>query len=158
MESKEELKIIKTAILNEVEGQFFYRLAAEKTESEEVRDAFLVLAGEEEKHEKWLRNLFDQAADGAGAVVAADEPGVFTWDHAGTETGSIEVSAFHIGILMEKSSVDFYRQAAAKTALPAAKQLYENLIKWEENHLASLEKIYDNLKEEWWGKQGFSPA
>ena len=158
MESKEERKILKTAILNEVEGQFFYRLAAEKTESEEVRDAFLILAGEEEKHEKWLRNLFHQAADGAAAVVAASEPGVFTWDRAGTETGSLEVSAFHIGILMEKSSIDFYRQAAEKASLPAAKQLYASLIGWEENHLASLEKIYDGLRDEWWARQEFSPA
>ena len=72
MDSKAELKILKTAILNEVEGQFFYRLAAEKTESQEVRDAFLILAGEEEKHEKWLREIFAQAAgkDQAGRIHA----------------------------------------------------------------------------------------
>jgi len=158
MDAKAELKILKTAILNEVEGQFFYRLAAEKTESEEVRDAFLVLAGEEEKHEKWLREIFAQAADGASAVVAPDEPGVFTWERAGTETGSLEVSAFHIGILMEKASADFYRRAAAKTSLPAARNLYEKLAQWEDTHLASLEKIYDDLREEWFAKQEFSPA
>jgi len=158
MDSRAELKILKTAILNEIEGQFFYRLAAEKTGSEEVRNAFLLLAGEEEKHEKWLRNLFDQSGEGAGAVVAAEEPGIFTWKRAGTESGSLEVSAFHIGILMEQSSIDFYRQAAGKTTLPAARQLYEKLVKWEEDHLASLEKIYDDLRDEWWDKQGFSPA
>jgi len=158
VDSKAELKILKTAILNEVEGQFFYRLAAEKTASEEVRDAFLVLAGEEEKHEKWLRAIYDQTADGAGAVVAAHEPGIFSWERTGTETGSLEVSAFHIGILMEKSSIDFYRQATEKTSLPAAKKLYEKLIQWEDAHLTSLEKIYDDLQEDWWAKQGFSPA
>lgn len=158
MESKADLKILKTAILNEVEGQFFYRLAAEKTASEEVRDTFLVLAGEEEKHEQWLRRLFEQAADGASAVVAAEEPGIFSWGRTGTETGSLEVSAFHIGILMEKSSIDFYRRAAERTSLPAGKALYEKLVQWEDAHLTSLEKIYDDLQEDWWAKQGFSPA
>jgi len=39
-----------------------------------------------------------------------------------------------------------------------ARALYRKLVIWEQSHLNGFEKIYDTLKEEWWEKQGFSPA
>ena len=39
-------------------------------------------------------------------------PGIFEPGKVKPESGSLEVSVFRIGIMMEKASMDFYRQAA----------------------------------------------
>ena len=68
------------------------------------------------------------------------------------------VSAFYIGILMEKASVDYYREAARQTTLTETRQVYEKLVQWELQHLEAFEKVYDFVKEEWWQQQEFSPS
>jgi rubrerythrin len=54
--------------------------------------------------------------------------------------------------------VDYYREAAGLTSLAETRQLYEKLVTWELAHLEYFEKSYDDLKEEWWQQQGFSPS
>jgi len=159
-----ELEILKTAILNESEGEQFYTLAAEKATEEDAKDAFLYLAEEEKKHRNWLEKLYLQIKSQEEIIIDFERlddissPNIFTAKKIRPESGSIEVSVFHIGILMEKASIDFYREAAQKTSLDKAKELYEMLVQWEMKHMETLEKTYDYLKEEWWDKQGFSPA
>lgn len=160
---EKELEILKKAILNEHEGFQFYKLAAEKVTDREVRDVFEFLAGEEQDHEKWLREM---ARDLTGNNVPAarslpvqetESPGIFTRENI-KNAGGIIVSALHIGIMMEKASMDYYRAASEETRLPAARDLYLKLSAWEKNHLDSLEKAYDFARDEWWARQGFSPA
>lgn len=129
-----------------------------------MRQAFLFLAGEEHKHQGWLRDLAGKLASGKSFEEGA--PGPDDWAKAGIfdkvkppdEKGSFGVSAFHIGVMLEKESIDFYKEASRKTALPEARQLYERLVSWETKHLEAFEKIYDDLQEEWWQQQEFSPA
>jgi rubrerythrin len=159
-----ELKTLKTAIINEVEGEHFYRLAAADNNDEQARQAFLYLAGEENKHQRWLRDAAGKLAAGnpltfsAGDFEETPRQNIFDRFHPGTETGSLAVSAMHIGILLEKASVDYYREAASLTSLAEIRQLYEKLASWELAHLEYFEKVYDDLKEEWWQQQGFSPS
>ena len=162
--SDEELRVLKTAIINEEEGEFFYTLTANQSSDEEMRQAFLFLAAEEHKHQDWLRKLAGQLASGKSLEAVA--PGPDDWAKAGLfdrvkprgEKGSFEVSAFHIGVMLEKEAIDFYTEAARRTALPEARQLYERLVSWETKHLQAFEQIYDHLKDEWWQQQQFSPA
>ena len=161
---EKELKILKTAIINEVEGYSFYRLAAEKADNPEVRESFNRLAEEEKKHEDWLRDLYRDISQGersrARAVESAKgkSPGIFRMENITHESGSLEVSVLRIGILMEKASIDFYKEAAEKTQNPEAKELYERLVNWEMEHMNSLEKVYEAARDDWWERQGFSPA
>jgi rubrerythrin len=138
-----ELEILKQAILNELEGYNFYLLAAQQTKDADAREAFSHFA----KEEITPPSLTDPPS-----------PHIFSWSNAGTERGSLAVSVFGIAINMEKAAVDFYKMAAGTTKLDAAKKLYLTLVKWEEEHLASFEKHYDELKEAWWQNQGFSPS
>lgn len=159
-----ELEIVKTAIINEVEGYSFYRLAAEKADDPEVKESFNLLAEEEKNHEEWLRNLYRYISEGTNDQNDEDKPvkgvspGIFRRKNMNSESGSLEVSVLRIGILMEKASIDFYREAAEKTGNTRAKELYENLVEWEKEHMESLEKMYEMAREEWWDRQGFSPA
>jgi rubrerythrin len=159
-----ELEILKKAILNEHEGNQFYRLAAEKASDEQVRQAFLALAAEEQEHEQWLKNLYQELMRNKPpeaekfSLPPVASPGIFSRENIGTESGSLIVSVFSIGVMMEKASLDFYREAARKTGLDAAKRLYLRLAEWEQEHLTKLESAYDYAREEWWDKQSFSPA
>ena len=157
-----EMEILKTAIVNETEGNQFYTLAAEKVADSETKAAFLFLAKEEENHKTWLLNIYQsltrhQPVDQAPLLQSAS-PGIFEYGKVRPESGSLEVSVFRIGILMEKASIDFYRKAVTESQTPEVREICEHLASWENGHLEMLERIYDQLREEWWDKQGFSPA
>ena len=50
---------LRTAILAEIEGQHFYRMAAQNTADEQGKEVFRQLAEEEVQHEKWLRQHYE---------------------------------------------------------------------------------------------------
>ncbi len=164
MRSVEELKILRQAILNEVEGRQFYDSAAQRAEDDSVKEAFVHLAREERQHEVWLRKMYEQVAENKTLAFEEMElievlsPQIFRLENIGAESGSLEISVYKIGILMERASGIFYRNGADAATTPAVKKLLLQLAEWEDVHLESLQKIYDLLREEWWDKQGFSPA
>lgn len=158
------MNIFKTAILNEVEGEKYYRNAAQKAEDQEVAQAFLHLAEDEQKHQSMLRELLTKVMAGKDIIVdsynlqGTPSPHIFSGTNAPRTGNGMEISVFHIAILMEKASIDFYRQASYMTSLPGAKSLFDFLANWEVQHLEAMEQIYDSLTEDWWDKQSFSPA
>ncbi len=158
-----ELNILKTALLNEEEGSNFYQLAADNAVDPDVRNAFLSLAKEEKLHSKWLLDLMQSINKRETPSLDLSEsdavsPQIFNLSKASGKQNIMEVSVFHIGILMEKASMDYYRKAAGETDIPEAKKLYDTLAKWELQHLEQLEKVYDALSDNWFEQQGFSPA
>jgi hypothetical protein len=118
------------------------------------------LADEESKHKAWLLDLYRQAAGALKPAPISEfaSPGIFNPAQARTESGSLEVSVYGIGILMEKASIDFYLRAAENAESDELKGVYRHLAKWETGHLEMLERVYEQVKEEWWDRQGFSPS
>ena len=158
-----ELKILKTALLNEEEGANFYQLASDNSTDPDVKNAFLSLAKEEKLHSQWLLDLMQSInKEEVPRLDLTDSeavsPQIFNLSKASGKQNIMEVSVFHIGILMEKASMDYYRKAAGDTDIPEAKKIYEILAKWELHHLEQLEKVYDTLSDNWFEQQGFSPA
>lgn len=158
-----ELQIIRQALLNEHQAIEFYTLAAGKDNPADVREAFQQLAAEEQQHVEWLRDLYASIeSEGAQsfdpATLAEPAPLSYDAETIGRERGSLAVSVFGIGVKLEKAAIDYYTKAAAASELPAAKALYEKLIRWEYQHLEQFQKQYDLLRDEWWEQQGFSPA
>ncbi len=159
-----EVNIIKTAILNELEGEKFYKSAARDAKNQDTANAFLHLAEDEKRHQAMLRGMLDHIL--AGSKLSIDErsqqatpsPRIFNAANSIDSDNAMEISVFHIGILMEKASMDYYRKAAQTTALDPARKLYMSLADWEMQHLDEMEKIYDSLTEDWWDKQGYSPS
>lgn len=162
--NKKELQLLKQAIINEVEGAEFYGLAAEKHDlDEDVKKAFLDFKSEEMKHINWLKNLFEKIKDdkedefNLSIIEPLPSPKIFSWDKLDRKDASIVVSVFGIAIQTERAAVEFYKNAAKSTTIENAKKLYETLSKWEQTHLDTFSKEYDNLIEEWWSTQGFAP-
>lgn len=160
---EQELGIIKQAIINELEGYEFYKMAMAHAEDHEVKASFKTLADEEQDHIEWLNELFHKIKDDPSddfklaSLEDRPSPGIFKWDNVDRKHAGLAVSVFGIGIQMERASVDFYQKAAASTTYPAAKELFLTLAKWEEVHLSSFVKKYDQLQENWWSDQGYSP-
>ncbi|MBZ9687971.1 ferritin family protein [Clostridium estertheticum] len=161
--NNQELMIIKQAIINEVEGYEFYNMAASNSNSTEVKNAFLELAEEEMQHVVWLKDLFnkvkaDNMVDFQMALIPEPtSPAIFKWENIDRKDAGIAVSAFGIGIQMEKASIEYYTKAAKETEIKEAKELFNILIKWETIHLYKFSSQYEELREEWWSEQGYAP-
>jgi rubrerythrin len=55
---KEELAIISQAVLNEMEGYEFYKMAGDQAKTQGNKEAFNHLANEELKHAEYLKKLW----------------------------------------------------------------------------------------------------
>lgn len=158
---KKDIEVFKQAILNEVEGYEFYKMAAYNSTDEEVKKAFLNLANEELKHIDWLKDAFKKLSGNPedhstlAMIENPPSPQIFKWENLQTKNASLAVSVLGIGIEMERASVKFYEKAAEETPYEAAKQLFEVLAKWENVHLEQFSKGYDVLIKDWWSDQGF---
>ncbi len=160
---EQELSIIKQAIINELEGYEFYKMASAQAESAEVRQTFMQLASEEQLHIEWLNELFTKlktSPEDAMKLAVLDNPpspGIFNWDKLDRKHAGVAVSVFGIGVQMERASVEFYDQAAKETKFEASRQLFEILSKWEAAHLATFSTEYDKYQEIWWSDQDYAP-
>lgn len=160
---KDELSVIKEAILNENEGYQVYMMAAEKIDKEEISQSFKNLAKEEQKHIEWLKDLynnFDQETEmkfTIDQITPAEKPRIFKWEKIEKENLSFALSVFGIGVKMEKEAIEYYKNAVSKTDSIKAKKLYKKIIDWEYQHLNFFQEQYDMLREDWWAEQSFEP-
>ncbi len=159
---KKELEVIKQAILNEVEGYEFYKMAANSA-SGDSKTALLELANEELKHVEYLKGLFekikDDKDDDIQLALETDipSPNIYKWENVEREQISLAMSVFNIGIQMERDSIAFYEDAKENTQHEQARELYDVLAKWEKVHLDQFVDQYNIQKENWWNDQNFAP-
>lgn len=160
---KEELDIISQAILNEVEGYEFYRMAANQAGTGESKEAFLELANEELKHVEFLKALFNKIKNGEeddirlALEASPPSPNIYNWKRVDKGLISLAMSVFGIGMQMEKESIEFYQNAKEFTSFEEGKKLFDLLIKWEKVHLDQFTEQYNMYKEDWWADQSFAP-
>lgn len=158
-----DLEIIKQAIMNEIEGYEFYRMAAGQVGNSQSKEAFYSLAEEELMHSEFLKSLFDKVKDEPEDDVKLaflenpPSPNIYNWKKVDNQYLSLALSVFSIGVQMERDSIEFYENAQKSTSNEEAKKLYELLISWEKVHLEQFLNQYNIYKEEWWSEQGYSP-
>lgn len=162
---KEELSIISQAILNEIEGYEFYKMAGNQASTDGTKEAFLELANEELKHADYLKRLWKKFSDGNDvniddiieSGIEIPSPEIFRWDKIDKSNSSVAMSIFGIGMQMEQKSIDFYEIAKNKVSSQVSIALFDLLISWEKLHLEQFTYQYSISKEEWWAEQGFAP-
>ena len=159
----DELLIIKQAIINEIEGYEFYKMAENQADSEETKLALNTLAEEELTHSKYLKELFDKIKDTEEEAFSLaflenpPSPRIYDWNKHKFPKASIAVSIYGTAVNLEKAAVEFYQNAKEESSHPEAKKLYDMLIKWEKVHLEQFFKAYQLNMEDWWTEQGFAP-
>lgn len=160
---KEDLDIIGQAILNEVEGYEFYRMAANQAGTSESKESFLELANEELKHVEYLKALFNKIKNSdeddirLALQATPPSPDIYNWSKVDKELTSLAMSVFSIGMQMEKASIEFYENAKERTHFEEGKKLFDLLIKWEKIHLDQFTEQYNIYREDWWADQSFAP-
>ncbi len=160
---KDELDVIKQAMLNEVEGYEFYKLAASQAGTGGSKEALMELANEELKHVEFLRELFNKIKESPEEDIelalkeGPPSPGIYKWDKFDKSLTSLAMTVFSIGIQMEKDAIEFYTKAKENTKIKAAADLFDILIKWENVHLEQFSKQYDLYRQDWWDEQSFAP-
>ena len=142
---KDELNVLAQAILNEVEGYEFYRLAASQAKGES-KDAFLQLAEEERIHAEYLRDLSDKIAKSEDEKLELafelnpPSPEIYRWEKLDVKEANLAMTVFSIGVQMEKDAIRFYEEAAEKSEIEELQQIYRILIQWEKVHLDQFTK------------------
>ncbi|MDK2865785.1 MAG: hypothetical protein PWP38_100 [Clostridiales bacterium] len=158
-----DILIFKKAILNEVEGYEFYKMAAHNAEDEMSKRLLNEMANEERDHLEWLRDVFqklggvDEDRFKLSLMDTPVSPNIFTWDNVSVKNPSLAVSIFGMAMTFERESVALYQEAMADSEDENAKRVFEILLKWEKGHLEKFSKAYERYSEDWWAEQNFHP-
>jgi rubrerythrin len=162
-------KGLKQALLNEVDGAEFYRMAAMSARRDAVRQMFRFLMEEEERHREAILNQMKSMAEGkpfrmergmaAKKALARFKSPLITEDLLkGSRQVEGEVAALSIGMTLEKRAIAQFSALLRKVAGDArAEKVFSDLIAWEQDHLEVLARQYDQLREMYWEEARFWP-
>lgn len=175
MDWKSPLGILRRAMDIERDGYRFYTEVAKIAAGPRGRDMFLSLAADEEKHLRLLLVEYRSLEQGKGWIdptramyqdfpldpanpdlPGEDYPETFPIFTPARETAiENDIAALEFGMETEELSVDLYRDAAAKSTDPLAKQTYEFLTGEELKHFDLLKNSRDYLADNktWWDKE-----
>lgn len=159
----EEVFAIKQAILMEIEGYEFYKMAQSQFPEPKVKEAFGELMNEERLHAKWLEEAYEKINDSPNSkkalsfLEAPPSAKVFDWANLMQKSAQSSLAVFGIALELEKSSMEHYLTQAKTTDIPELKTLFNILATWEKAHYDQFSDLYNQLKEDWWSNQGFSP-
>ncbi len=158
---KKDLELLAQAMLNEVEGAEFYKMAAEKAPNEEAKNSLLELAEEEMRHFSYLKSLADKIAQGQAPsleeVNQEDSPGIFDWGKVTGVDLQLGASIYSVAMQMELKSMNYYLEAAKEASDENTKKLMELLADWEKEHYTQFSGIYESYRDQWWGDMGYAP-
>lgn len=168
MHKNKAIEAIKIAIQTELNGIQFYELAAQRTGDEKGKAVFSLLAKDEIKHFKELQKHYQSLIstnEWGSSINISEAKRIFEGEspifskelRTRIKEKHFEMSALSIGALLESNSIDFYKKMADTIDDPKAKELFEKLWRWEQEHLEAITKQLDLLKEEYWAEQNFSP-
>lgn len=158
-----DLEIFKKAILNEVEGYEFYKMAAANAEDDVAKKLFKQMAVEERDHLEWLRDVFQKLSatdEDRLKLSMMDHPksaGIFSWTNTSVKNPSLAVSIYGMAMTFERASIELYKKAIEDTTDEKARKIFEILLHWEEGHLDKFSKAYEQYSGDWWADQNFHP-
>jgi rubrerythrin len=135
------------AMQAEIEGYEFYRLISIKSKDKGAKEMFASLAKDEAEHHVWLADLYGKLVEDPAAKTPkmpaktkySFKSPIFSKDFlASRKAKNLEMSALSIGILLETNAIDHYRKQAGLAKDPSVKKFFEDLARWEGDHLRAL--------------------
>jgi rubrerythrin len=160
---------LQQALLNEVDGREFYRMAARGARHDGARQLFTFLMEEEEKHREAIVAQIARMAEGKppkpvrGAAqrkaIRKFRSPLFPEDFvAKGKNVEGEAAALSIGMTLEKRAIEHFGVLRRKAQGDApAERLFDDLIAWEREHLDILARQYEQLREMYWEETRFWP-
>jgi rubrerythrin len=162
-------KGLKQALLNEVDGTEFYRMAAKSARHDAVRQMFQFLMQEEERHREAILEQMKRMAEGKPFRMergAASRKGLAKFRSPLITEDLLkvsrqvegEVAALSIGMTLEKRAISQFSALLRKVEGDArAEKVFSDLVAWEQEHLDVLTRQYDQLREMYWEEARFWP-
>jgi rubrerythrin len=152
------LQALLQAIRLEQDGYKFYAEVAERMADPRGREMFLSLADDEKLHLRIVRDQYEALNAGKGWVsfsevldlkpVDLDKP-LFSPGGEAVEKAiapdASDADALLFALQKENESYELYRKAAAETADPAGKDMYQRLASYERVHFDILMLNYEHL-------------
>jgi rubrerythrin len=162
---------LRAALMNEVDGREFYRLAARDASSEGVRDMFEFLMAEEERHYQALLEQVGRLAKGKpfrfkrsardARALRSFHGLVYTPEvFADARKAEGELAALSIGMTLEQRAIKQFaalRRKAEFAGDEAAASVFAVLVAWEQDHLELLSNQYGVYREAYWEEARFWP-
>jgi rubrerythrin len=160
------LEAVKTAIITELRGLEIYKAAAERTSDPAARQMFESLADDERHHKEFLETNFRSLLDKGEWAVPATPQNLSPLDHSDIITpeflqrvrgGDFEMGVVAAGCQLELSAVNFYKKAAEECPDEESAKVFRFLSDWEADHLESLTRLEERMKDQYFADLGFSP-
>ena len=166
MNEKSQIDILKGAILLEHRGKALFESVVKTTEIEEVKELFLLLVKEEEKHiavlKKWLIRLRKgrrtEPVEELDKLPHATAEAVLSRNIVDKIHGAgYEAAVISAGLDFEKNAVKYYSEQAAEAESKEDKALYKWLAEWETQHMELMAGLDEDLREKIWFDNQFWP-
>ncbi len=158
---------LRRAIEAEIDGYHFYLMAAGKCDDPKGCEIFEQMAQDELEHVRFLRAQYasvekegkpNRTVKMGGQTTLEGMSPIFSDRIKGRlNEAHFEMSALSIGIQMELSAVNFYRDRANEAEDEVVKTFFMELSQWESGHYNALLNQQQSLKEDYWSEGGFSP-
>jgi tRNA isopentenyl-2-thiomethyl-A-37 hydroxylase MiaE len=158
--------LIKNAMKAELDSVTLYRLARENAEDADVVAFLEGRITEEKSHYNYLVELYrtlDAAKSAADLVVEIPEccetvsPVISEECITRVAGNQVLFSAFSMAALLEKQSMEFYRDAAERSESSSAKAFFQQMMKWESSHYDDVLTIQKEAELRFWQQNRFEP-
>lgn len=139
------------AIKMEVDGQKFYLEQAEKNKNNKLYNLFFNLAEEEKYHENILRNKYDEIEYKLEDKDTLSEKKNIFKDledfKSEIKVSPDQLDIYRAALEQEKQGIELYKDFLAQAVDTAEKELYDFLVKQEENHFEIIEDLILLIKK-----------
>ncbi len=151
------LDILKEAISIEIYGTEYYSIFSELVEDETARSLFRGLARDEGEHREMLEKEYKKISGKPVDITVLDEENREKARQVFPESLNMGIEetkdVLKLGIRTEKRSIELYSNSAERTDVRSSKELFLELVHFEEGHKETLEDALYYLEQEgtWYG-------
>lgn len=166
--NEEILNGLKGAMEAELTGYNFYKSASKNISDPKGKEALSEMAEEELKHFNYLRHQYKSVLDtgdydfSKGFLKKSPRVGenpIFSEAiKERIKESHYEVSVLTIGMKLELEAITHYRACAGKAETEEAREFFEELAEWEQEHYRSFAQQLEDLKEAYWEANRFIPT
>ncbi|MEA3287842.1 MAG: ferritin family protein [Candidatus Marinimicrobia bacterium] len=164
-EFKSVQDVLKRAMLLEMNGKEFFKMAAKTATSPVAKELFEHMAKEEEHHLHILKLTFNRHLDEGKVILPSEEELAFGFQDPIIDksflmelrNSAFDSSAISIALTLEERAFKFYQKEEQTATDPDIKKLFTWLTDWEIDHHRKLMELEEDFREEVWNDSNFWP-
>ena len=151
-------EILKKAYQIEVDGYTFYSMAADRASKPAVQELFDKLARDEVQHKAYLQSVIGSYEEKGLAAfnVNLRDPDlkaftgtIFTDEFKKQAQGAdFELGVLSTGVMLETNAVKIFSAMARDEEDPRICGFFRFLADWENQHLRTLQRLYESVKRD----------